>query len=140
MPASERTMHELLKLLSKAVSAINLFSGGILAEIIVAHHINAYVLNRRVITCSISSRKTDFKLNPYREKIFLVFASILLEQFQHRFGFETVHEKTCSFPSHIGNSVPTFRDIKLHLGQSIQEWTESNLWTIFKKIEVIWSA
>ena len=67
MPASERTMHELLKLLSKAVSAINLFSGGILAEIIVAHHINAYVLNRRVITCSISSRKTDFKLIPYRE-------------------------------------------------------------------------
>ena len=53
MPANERTMHELLKLLSKAVSAINLFSGGVLAEIIVAQYINANVLNRRVITCSI---------------------------------------------------------------------------------------
>ena len=27
-----------------------------------------------------------------------------------------------------------------YLGQSIQEWTKRDLWTNFKKFEVIWSA
>ena len=31
--------------------------------------------------------------------------------------------------------------IYVWMGQSIQEWTEKNLWkTVFKKFEVIWSA
>ena len=30
-------------------------------------------------------------------------------------GFNTEHENTCSFPSHIGSSIPIFRDMYLHL-------------------------
>ena len=29
--------------------------------------------------------------------------------------FNAEHENTCPFPSHIGSSIPTFRDIDLHI-------------------------
>ena len=40
-----------------------------------------------------------------------VWAAILLEQFQNRFGFEKGYGKTCLFPSQIESSIPTFRDM-----------------------------
>ena len=65
----------------------------------------------------------------------------MLEQFQNKSAFEIQHGKTCPFPSQIRSSFSAFRDMFLHLGQSIQEWTKENLWkTAFKKFEYICSA
>ena len=40
---------------------------------------------------------------------------MLLEQFQNSTGFNIKHKHECPFPSHIGSSIPTFRDMYLQL-------------------------
>ena len=41
-------------------------------------------------------------------------APILLEQFQNTPGFEIDHGKLCQFPSQIGSSIATIRNMHLH--------------------------
>ena len=54
----------------------------------------------------------------YRKIIFggtSVWAPILFEQFQNSTGFNTQHENTCPFSSHIGSYIPTFRGMYFNL-------------------------
>ena len=44
-----------------------------------------------------------------------VWATNLPEQFQRGSGFNSEHENTCLFASHIGSSIPTFRDMYTQL-------------------------
>ena len=59
-----------------------------------------------------------FKLNEDEEKLFLWCASVwlpmLLEQFQSSARFNSEHKNTYPFLSHIGSSIPKFRDMYLH--------------------------
>ena len=43
-----------------------------------------------------------------------VCSSILIEQFQNNNGFNTGQENTCPSSSHMGSSIPAFRDMYLH--------------------------
>ena len=58
-------------------------------------------------------------MNGDREKSILgdtsVWAPILSGQFQNITGFNTEHENTCPFPSHIASSIPTLRGMYSHL-------------------------
>lgn len=119
-----------LKWLSKAIIIINWFSGVVQADVILAEHMSANVLNRRVnyMHRTIPDHRLrgyleslpKFKLNAYKEKNFREHKSLgthiaWVVQFQSRSGFEIEHRKTNPFPSQIGSPIQTFKDLHCHL-------------------------
>ena len=58
----------------------------------------------------------ELKKNGVREKSFLgilVFGHPCCSS-SHSTEFNAEHENTCPFPCHLGNSIPTFREMYLH--------------------------
>ena len=64
-----------------------------------------------------NERENGYKLHRIREKSFLgvlVFGHPYCSSINST-KFNVEHENTCSFPCHIGSSIPTFWDMYLHV-------------------------
>ena len=110
----------LFKWLSEAIIVVNWFDGAVQADITVADRLYKWIQmyqTMKLLHVSYLSLSwidwIDIEKNIFGRTGVLTL--ILLERFQNMFEFETEHRKTCFFPSQRESSIPTFRDMDLHL-------------------------